>query len=56
MTKATDYKRQYNAEHYERFTLWLDKGLKAEIRRLAEAEGKSINAWINEAIKEKRGV
>lgn len=56
MTKATDYKHKFNREHYDSILVYLPKGVKDDIRRLAEAEGKSINAWINEAIKEKRGV
>ena len=34
----------------QRFALSMPKSLKTEVARLAEADGVSINAWINAAI------
>lgn len=43
---ATNYKRAYNDEHYERFTLWMPKGMKGELKAKAKAEGKSLSSYI----------
>lgn len=48
--KATN---KYITKNYDRINLTLPKGKKAEIQTAAEAAGKSVNAFINEAIEEK---
>ena len=50
--KATDYKRKFNAENYDRMEITVPKGKKAEIKAYAETKGKSINGFVNEAIDE----
>lgn len=44
---------KYMAKAYDRVNLTLPKGRKAEIQAHAEAHGKSVNGFINEAIDEK---
>ena len=46
------YVRDYNAEHYERFTLLMPKGIKDELKAKAKAEGKSLSSYILDIIKE----
>lgn len=50
---ATKAKNKYNAENYERVSLNVVKGQKGIIKAHAEAQGKSLNSFINEAIEEK---
>lgn len=50
---ATKAKNKYNAENYERISLNVVKGQKDIIKAHAEAQGKSLNSFINEAIEEK---
>lgn len=52
-TKATDYKRQFNAEKYDRMEITVPKGKKAIIKDFAEKQNKSVNGFVNEAIDEK---
>lgn len=49
------YNRQneYNREKYDRFSLMLPSGYKEEVKRVAKKDGKSLNAFILEAIREK---
>lgn len=42
----------YNKEHYERISLFVLKGEKAELKRYAKEHGESLNGFINRAIKE----
>jgi hypothetical protein len=51
--KATDYKRKFNAEKYDRLEITVAKGKKAEIKVFAESKGKTLNGFVNEAIDEK---
>ena len=57
--KAKVSKAQQKAVHkyvkanYDRMELTVPKGRKAEIKAHAEARGKSVNGFINEAIDEK---
>ena len=44
---------RYEAETVERISLVLPKGKKAIIKAHAEAQGQSVNGFINEAIDEK---
>lgn len=48
--KATN---KYIAGNYDRINLTLPKGQKEIIKAHAEAQGKSVNGFINEAIEEK---
>ena len=48
------YKNDFNREFYDRCSLMLPKGEKAELQAIAQAHGQSLNAYIIEAIKEKR--
>ena len=48
--KATN---RYIAKSYDRINLTLPKGKKDEIQTAAQAAGKSVNAFISEAIDEK---
>lgn len=41
---------KYNAANYDRVELRLDKGKKDKVRAYAEAQGESLNAFINRAI------
>lgn len=44
---------KYNAKAYDEIKVRVEKGRKAEIQAHAEAHGKSVNGFINEAIDEK---
>lgn len=48
--KATN---KYITKRYDRINLILPKGKKDEIQTAAQAAGKSVNAFISEAIEEK---
>lgn len=43
---------KYNAANYDRVELRLDKGCKDTVKAHAEAQGESLNAFINRAITE----
>ena len=44
---------KYMRNNYDTFQLRMPKGKKDEIKAAADQEGKSVNAYINEAIDEK---
>ena len=46
-------KNKYNAKAYDRINLTVSKGKKEVIQSHAQAQGKSVNGFINEAIDEK---
>ena len=46
------YNNQYNKETYDRITLLVKKGRKAEIKAVAEKHGESINSFVNRAIED----
>lgn len=46
-----DYKMQFNAEHYERISLSVPKGMKDTIKGLAADKGLSVNAYIQDLIR-----
>lgn len=46
-------KNAWNAKAYDRINLTVPKGRKAEIQSHAEAQGQSVNGFINSAIDEK---
>ena len=45
-------KDRYNAKAYDEIKVRVDKGRKAEIKAHAEAQGESVNGFINRAIDE----
>ena len=47
------YRNQYNAENYDRVNFTMPKGIKSRIKEAAQASGKSVNAYILEAVEEK---
>lgn len=47
------YQNQYIAENYDRINMTMPKGIKAAIKEAAQAAGKSVNAYILEAVEEK---
>lgn len=51
--KSTDYKRQFNAQKYDRLYPYVPKGRKAEIQAAADAVGETLNEFIVKAIDER---
>ena len=51
--KQTDYKRQFNAEKYDRLYPFVSKGRKAEIQAAADSVGESLNDFICKSIDER---
>jgi len=49
--KHTTYKREFNENNYDRIYLTVPKGKKEEIKEFAESKGKSLNSFINDAVK-----
>lgn len=49
---STKAKNKYNAENYERIALSVKKGKKDILKSHAEAQGESLNGFINRAINE----
>ena len=52
MAGKTEYKNKWQQENKERINLVVDKGSKEIIKAHAEAQGESLNAFINRAINE----
>jgi predicted HicB family RNase H-like nuclease len=50
---TTEYKRAFNKEKYDQFLISVPKGEKEVLKEFAKSKGKSLNAFIVEAIKEK---
>ncbi len=49
-----EYMRKYNAENYDEIRLYtLPKGTKEKVKAAAEAEGKSVSAFVYDLIKDK---
>ena len=46
---------RYKKEHLKRIPLDVQKAMYAEIKAAADGEGKPVNTWIKEAIREKMG-
>lgn len=44
------YNNSFNAEHYDRFSLMLPKGMKEQLKADAKAAGMSVNAYILQAV------
>lgn len=47
------YQNRYNAENYDRILFSMPKGKKEVIKEAAQSAGKSVNAYILEAVEEK---
>lgn len=52
MAGTTEYKNKWQQENKERINLVVNKGQKEAIKAHAEAQGESLNAFINRAITE----
>ena len=52
MAGTTEYKNKWQQENKERINLVVNKGQKERIKFHAEAQGESLNAFINRAITE----
>lgn len=52
MSKLTEYKNNYIAANYDRINLTVPKGMKARIEERAKSEGKSVNGFIGELLKQ----
>jgi predicted HicB family RNase H-like nuclease len=52
MENRTDYKNAWKKDHRDSYLLLMKKGHKAEIKAAANAKGKSLNNFINDAIDE----
>lgn len=48
--KATNYKRQFNADNYERIEITVKKGTKQPLQDVAKEKGESINGYIKNAV------
>ena len=52
--KGVEYRNEYARTNYDRFSAMLPKGKKAEYMQLAAEQGQSLNAVINQLLKEWR--
>ena len=50
---AIKYNNEYNKQAYDRINLTVPKGKKESIQTAAQANGESVNAFINQAIDDK---
>ena len=50
--KKVNQGNEYSAEYYERLSIFVDKGRRANIKAHAKARGESINGFVNRAIRE----
>lgn len=55
MSNATKYKNEWNAKKYDQVRLNVLKGQKAIIQAYAEAQGMSLNGYINKLIADDMG-
>ena len=53
--RAVKYKNEFIAQTYDRVNLTLPKGLKEKAKARAEANGESLNGYINRLIAEDMG-
>ncbi len=51
--KATDYKRQFNTDNYDRIELTVRKGAKELLREEARICGESLNEFIKKATRDR---
>lgn len=52
--KGVEYRNEYSRNKYDRFSVMFPKGKKSEYMQLAAAQGQSLNAVINQLLKEWR--
>lgn len=50
--KGVEYRNEYSRMKYDRFSVMLPKGKKAEYMQLAAEQGQSLNAVINHLLKD----
>ena len=50
--KGVEYRNEYSRTNYDRFSVMFPKGKKAEYMQLAAAQKQSLNAVINQLLKE----
>ena len=50
--KGVEYRNEYARANYDRFSVMLPKGKKAEYMRLATEQGQSLNAVINRLLQD----
>lgn len=50
--KGVEYRNEYSRMKYDRFSAMLPKGKKAEYMQLAADQGQSLNAVINQLLKD----
>lgn len=50
--KSTNYKREFNAQNYDRIELTVKKGEKEKLKFHATAHSETLNGFINRAIAE----
>ena len=50
MAGKAEYKNKWIAEKYDRINLTVRKGRKAELQAHADAQGESLNGFVNRAI------
>lgn len=51
-TEAIRYNNQFNKDNYDRISLIVQKGRKADIKAAADSYGVKVNTYINALIKE----
>lgn len=52
MPTSTKYKNDFINKAYDRVNLTLPKGMKDKVRKFAEAQGLSLNGYINKLIEQ----
>lgn len=50
--KGVEYRNEYSRMKYDRFSVMLPKGKKSEYMQLAVDQGQSLNAVINQLLKD----
>lgn len=50
--KGVEYRNEYSRNKYDRFSVMLPKGKKAEYMQLAADQGQSLNAVINQLLQQ----
>lgn len=53
---SSTVKNRYNAKAYDRVSLMLPKGRKADIEAFARAHGESVNGLVNALLRAKMGI
>lgn len=54
--KSTAYKQAFNEKMYDRLAITIPKGHKATVKALADAQGESVNGYINGLIRGAAGL